>query len=179
MSLFDDILQMDKDKCRTLGKKFELVAWKSLSEDQKLERIIELADFLSNRLGIKKKPSVKLAQLDNAYGSYSGCFNRISIDKDTLSKGGILTAVTIAHEVRHSYQSHIIKEVRKVETARHKSNIEHRIKYFLANSGNHPVKDWKENFENYINEGDEYYTQPIEDDAFYYEGVFLKQFFVD
>ncbi|MGE8207465.1 hypothetical protein ACQKP0_23550 [Heyndrickxia sp. NPDC080065] len=49
----------------------------------------------------------------------------------------------------------------------------------MANAGNHPWKEWKENFKSYIKEGDDYYKQPIEDDAFHYEGVFLKQFFVD
>ncbi|WP_021481331.1 hypothetical protein [Bacillus subtilis] len=89
----------------------------------------------------------------------------------TLEKGGILTALTVAHEVRHAFQVDKVKKGQEIESLTDLSQVEMQIRKFI-DLGSSNWKEWKDNMDNYISEGPGYEEQPIEEDAIYYESVF-------
>ncbi|MEK3976220.1 DUF6782 family putative metallopeptidase [Psychrobacillus sp. FSL K6-1267] len=180
MSLWEDILKLEKEQCLKIGKKFDEISWGNLNEQSQIDCINELADFLVDRMKIKKKPKIELGKLQNDYGAYLPESNKIYINKDTLAVGGTLTAVTLAHELRHAYQFQIIHEVESLKwTKLYKTNLRQRLDYFISNPNNDPVQLWKENYKKYYNDGPEYEEQPLEFDAFRYERKFLEKFFTE
>ncbi|WP_394555893.1 hypothetical protein C1N61_32485 (plasmid) [Priestia aryabhattai] len=204
MSLWEHIQQTDKENCRKIGKEFELQNWTFLSIEERKKLVLKLMSFLSERLEIKKAPEISYKQLaPNNPGNYDYVRKEININHDSLNFG-ILTAVTVAHELRHHYQYEKTEDVSKVNWLNKlrnlffKNPVESRISYWLANPKLEPVEEWDSNFANYIrgetktpnpnetledivigDELEEYKNQPIEEDAFRYEGIFMKQFFID
>ncbi|MDU9693301.1 hypothetical protein O0Q50_19200 [Priestia aryabhattai] len=204
MSLWKQLQQTDKKNCRMIGKNFELQNWSLLNTEEKKHLVLELVSFLSARLEIKDEPKIAYKQLAfNNPGYYDGLRAEISINHNSLNFG-ILTAVTVAHELRHHYQYEKTKDVSKVKWLSKlrilffKNPVEARISYWLANPKSEPVEEWDLNFANYIRgetktpnpnetledivlggELEEYKNQPIEEDAFRYEGIFMNQFFID
>lgn len=180
MSLFEELQRLKKNECRNLGKKFEGNTWSQSELEEKLDKMEELVEFLSDELGIEENrvPIVAVRNLENALGSYRKSANIIFIAPGTLEKGGILTARTVAHEVRHAFQADKVRKGQAIESLKDVPHLEMQIKKFI-DLGSSNWKEWKENMDNYISQGPGYNKQAIEEDAVYYESAFLKQFFTD
>lgn len=180
MSLWEDVMQLDKSKCKNIGQKFESASWTDLSDLDKKNTLDELANFLVERLKIEKEPEIRVSQLDEAHGAYDMEKNLIEINEKDFRQNGLLAAVTIAHELRNAYQFiYYVPWWKKLNDKFFKSPIENRLEYFKNNLENDPVKLWRDNYLDYKQDSPEYENQPIEYDAFRYEKEFLEKFFTN
>jgi len=131
---------------------------KARTEVEKREILNSYMADVQNILGTRARPNINFASLGSTSGSFNPHSRQISINSDMLNKPeGINLLKTVAHEVRHAYQTEAAMD-----------------------SINHPVSDetraiWRDNKRNYIRPSfsncDEYYNQPIEADAFWFSGV--------
>jgi hypothetical protein len=103
---------------------------------------------------IQERPAMPIVieDLDGAVGQYDG--ESIVLDPDHVKGDDVSEVVdTIVHEGRHAYQDHLVQ------------NPE-------AASDLSVVSAWDQNMQpgGYVSQGQEYFTQPIEADAWDYAG---------
>lgn len=197
---WDTIPQLDKQNCRALGRKFDLDNWLSLTTAEKKELVIKLVHFLAKQLKMENTPTVTYGYLKDCDGEFDPNTNTIEIDLTVLEMYGLHTAVTTAHELRHSYQLEKMEKLEQLDPDNIQyitDPVERTIAHWLLGERKEKIKIWKKNDENYIEDDEttfditkpldeiiiyeesEYRKQPLEADAFKFEGEFITQFLMD
>ena len=161
---------------RELYSHFAYNNWKQLDTEKKWEYLQELENYFATEQG---RPAVKILldsskNLDGNYGEYVPEENVIYINRDLVEYGTLIGPVdeqhperldanmqlfdTVAHEGYHAYQNYAIKHPG-------------------FHGDEKQVAEWAINDVKFFEEGDEYWVQPQERDAWKYGSEKTKEAF--
>lgn len=144
----DSLLKQHYDQLKLL----EDDTWKDLSSQERLQVLQVITDIETVNLGLPGTIQVMGGMLEEgACGQYNHGRRLITIDLDHLFKANSGECLeTVIHEVYHSYQRYLCDSYNALAAEYQNLKLYDEVR-LLA-----------ENFENYIDDGERYYDQPVE-----------------
>lgn len=126
--------------------------WKTLSLNEKLRTLQQVANIECENLGLSKKPAVGIHREEEFRGYYSNRKEEVRIQADLLWADSTLRLIkTVAHEVYHCYEYELCETYNRWDEE--KKSL------------------WKERVEQYQYEFDHYVSSPESFEEYYYQSV--------
>ena len=146
----------------------ELKRWDELDVNERLDVLSNVHCYEAKRLGIDGVTLCVTYPSDvNEYGAYNPITNGININRTRLEEGGVLELIdTVIHETRHVYQKHLADAYTEIE-----DSLDEKYKSLFVFI---EAKTFRDNTQNYIDKGLDYYCQPLEFDAREYAAERIK-----